>query len=524
MPRGDRWRDNGMRSLPPNLGSDIDEVLAAITNGTIPTGPYNRSRLIPPFIRAVEIFEIAARYDVGVCLIQKVMSTTNLGVFCYLNHPQKFKKRGHRISTERRDKKKKTAVRTCYGCLHDVNCFIERFYDRIRALCNLDSCDFIIEHMAPITWYCDFKDYLKYFHFIKYGNGGLGTKLVAEEYDKVLNLAKVPRDIRDEVKKELLVGRVKHSTFFTSQRMELENYIYSNQTLMTMLVEIYFYDFIIFNFEFPGEDIEYVLLSIKDGSIDTGPLDKSALVRPFQNIQGEYLIAEKYDLGFCPIPKIMSTINLAVFCFINRPNIYWRRKQRISTELRRHSFCKNDYVGFAEVRRAATKFVVIRDPIERFLSGYTDKCLRNIVHLCNGCGTNLGCFIEKFHRSIKKLNTSAKVDELTYHLAPLTWYCNFKDELLSYKFIKYVAGPAGTQELARQYDKLFEFSRVEQCLRQEVEKELLVGRVFHSTFLSANRTATERQFYSNQTLIDMLTQIYFYDFIVFDFPFPKLRK
>ncbi|VDL71922.1 unnamed protein product [Nippostrongylus brasiliensis] len=300
---------------------------------------------------------IAARYDVGVCLIQKVMSTTNLGVFCYLNHPQKFKKRGHRISTERRDKKK----------------------------------------------YCDFKDYLKYFHFIKYGNGGLGTKLVAEEYDKVLNLAKVPRDIRDEVKKELL-----------------------------------------------GEDIEYVLLSIKDGSIDTGPFDKSALVRPFQNIQGEYLIAEKFDLGFCPIPKIMSTINLAVFCFINRPNIYWRRKQRISTELRRHSFCKNDYVGFAEVRRAATKFVVIRDPIERFLSGYTDKCL-----------------------SIKKFNTSAKVDELTYHLAPLTWYCNFEDELLSYKFIKYVAGPAGTQELARQYDKLFEFSRVEQCLRQEVEKELL---------------------------------------------------
>ncbi|WKY10842.1 hypothetical protein Q1695_002862 [Nippostrongylus brasiliensis] len=413
--------------------------------------------------------------------------------------------------------------------------------------------------MAPITWYCDFKDYLKYFHFIKYGNGGLGTKLVAEEYDKVLNLAKVPRDIRDEVKKELLDKCYsKHREHFSStpysiypscslkcrqqtcqEKSELSTkrrhhlLRSSKHTLLVLLISLSVHFLLSLQISPPPtlrldyslrEDIEYVLLSIKDGSIDTGPLDKSALVRPFQNIQGEYLIAEKYDLGFCPIPKIMSTINLAVFCFINRPNIYWRRKQRISTELRRHSFCKNDYVGFAEVRRAATKFVVIRDPIERFLSGYTDKCLRNIVHLCNGCGTNLGCFIEKFHRSIKKLNTSAKVDELTYHLAPLTWYCNFKDELLSYKFIKYVAGPAGTQELARQYDKLFEFSRVEQCLRQEVEKELLVGRVFHSTFLSANRTATERQFYSNQTLIDMLTQIYFYDFIVFDFPFPKLRK
>ncbi|VDL71924.1 unnamed protein product [Nippostrongylus brasiliensis] len=151
---------------------------------------------------------------------------------------------------------------------------------------------------------------------------------------------------------------------------------------------------------FAGEDIGYVLLSIENGSIATGPFDKNAL------------IAEKYDLGFCSIPKIMSTVNLAVFCFINRPNVYWRRKRRISTELRRH-------------------------------------------------------------RSIKKLNASAKVDKLTYHLAPLTWYCNFKDELRSYKFIKYVAGPAGTQEIARQYDKLFEFSRVEQCLRQEVKKELL---------------------------------------------------
>ncbi|VDO70190.1 unnamed protein product [Heligmosomoides polygyrus] len=74
--------------------------------------------------------------------------------------------------------------------------------------------------------------------------------------------------------------------------------------------------------------------------------------------------------------------------------------------------------------RISLKFAVIRHPIDRFLSAYTDKCLRDCKHLCYDCGTDINCFIERFNSIIRysSYDSSYYLDELTYHLAPLNWW------------------------------------------------------------------------------------------------------
>ncbi|RCN50709.1 hypothetical protein ANCCAN_03322 [Ancylostoma caninum] len=65
----------------------------------------------------------------------------------------------------------------------------------------------------------------------------------------------------------------------------------------------------------------------------------------------------------------MSTIRDGIFCYLKDPVEFVSHNRRISTE---------NYVNRCsyETERSArrVKFAVVRDPIDRFLSGYADKC------------------------------------------------------------------------------------------------------------------------------------------------------
>uniref|UniRef100_A0A8L8JZV0 Ig-like domain-containing protein n=1 Tax=Heligmosomoides polygyrus TaxID=6339 RepID=A0A8L8JZV0_HELPZ len=131
-----------------------------------------------------------------------------------------------------------------------------------------------------------------------------------------------------------------------------------------------------------------------------------------QNKLWDFQVAPQYRLGLCTVPKIMSTINLAIFCFLKHPKRYMVEKRQISKEM-----------SWPRSSRISLRFSVIRHPIDRFLSAYTDKCL-DCTHLCYGCGTDINCFIERFNSKIRYYarHSFHYLDELTYHLAPLNWW------------------------------------------------------------------------------------------------------
>lgn len=272
-------------------------------------------------------------------------------------------------------------------------------------------------------------------------------------------------------------------------------------------------------------DIDEVLASIANGTFDTRPFHKNRLLPPFSRDLSDFQVAPQYRLGLCTVPKIMSTINLAIFCFLKHPKRYMVEKRQISKERRRDSICSSTYARMSWPRssRISLRFSVIRHPIDRFLSAYTDKCLRDCTHLCYGCGTDINCFIERFNSKIRYYarHSFHYLDELTYHLAPLNWFCGFKDDLRSFKFINYGNSGSDLLKMADDYDRLLEYANVERSIREEIKKELLVGKVRHSTYLSESRSVAQKAIFSNKTLMNILMEIYYYDFIIFNYSFPN---
>ncbi|KIH69649.1 hypothetical protein ANCDUO_00025 [Ancylostoma duodenale] len=193
------------------------------------------------------------------------------------------------------------------------------------------------------------------------------------------------------------------------------------------------------------------------------------------------------------------------------------------------SFCKDEYLAknYSIVGKSLgrIKFAVLRDPIDRFLSGFVDKCImrpKDVETRCFACMGNLGCFIEAFY---KKLQEVYNTNDTTYHfevahMAPQTWYCNFKEHLDDYIFVRYQKCTSGIAVYAREFDKIFRMARVPEDLRREIQGEILVGRTPHTTRGSGPRLAAERELFNNRTLLDIVMKMFYFDYKVFGFSLP----
>ncbi|VDM74040.1 unnamed protein product [Strongylus vulgaris] len=125
------------------------------------------------------------------------------------------------------------------------------------------------------------------------------------------------------------------------------------------------------------------------------------------------------------------------------------------------------------------KFAVVRDPIDRFLSGYADKCYPKRLPLpperCFGCEQNLSCFVETLLSNLRNITRDPNATKYmeTSHFAPQTWSCNFKEHLHDYIIIKYESGQQGIRNIAFQFDDIFRLAGVPNYHRSEILKEML---------------------------------------------------
>ncbi|KAK6036850.1 hypothetical protein COOONC_25645 [Cooperia oncophora] len=74
------------------------------------------------------------------------------------------------------------------------------------------------------------------------------------------------------------------------------------------------------------------------------------------------------------------------------------------------------------------KIAVVRDPLEKFVSGFADKCLREktwkkFPNRCNRCKSNLKCFMERQYarllRRAKGVHSPTNFDD--DHFSPQNW-------------------------------------------------------------------------------------------------------
>lgn len=93
--------------------------------------------------------------------------------------------------------------------------------------------------------------------------------------------------------------------------------------------------------------------------------------------------APNLRLGACVIQKCLSTTISSILCFLRNETAFRLAGRSFVSEYAADQFCpKADEAGSVQEAKQKggggewTFFVVVRDPIDRFLSGYVDKCIR----------------------------------------------------------------------------------------------------------------------------------------------------
>jgi hypothetical protein len=90
--------------------------------------------------------------------------------------------------------------------------------------------------------------------------------------------------------------------------------------------------------------------------------------------------ADKYGLANCAIPKSLSTITIALFCYLHDTEAFKAKNRTLTEEHWAIRLCGNKnerwYPDQTKFNNSNwTHIVVVRNPVDRFLSGFVDKCV-----------------------------------------------------------------------------------------------------------------------------------------------------
>ncbi|KIH59664.1 hypothetical protein ANCDUO_10097 [Ancylostoma duodenale] len=106
------------------------------------------------------------------------------------------------------------------------------------------------------------------------------------------------------------------------------------------------------------------------------------------------------------------------------------------------------------------------------------------------------------------------------HFSPQTWYCNFKENLHNYKIVRHGQDKNGVAALSHELDAIYKAAHVPEDVRQGIHRELCVGKSENFTNGTTELKNAYDTLMSNETLLNIITRMYYYDFIVFNFTLP----
>ncbi|WKY08171.1 hypothetical protein Q1695_007567 [Nippostrongylus brasiliensis] len=243
-----------------------------------------------------------------------------------------------------------------------------------------------------------------------------------------------------------------------------------------------------------------------------------------------YLVSQEYNLATCRIPKNLATIRNAIFCYLNDADEY-ERNRTMSTEYWDNKGCyeRISYTSLDDVKSLGDgdmrTFVVLRHPIDRFLSGFTDRCYNAPIkehnpppeEVCLGCKQNLTCFLDRLHSELVNFNESANRSDADKaclrHFFPQTWFCEVTKHKRDYDFIRLPIGTDRSIQIAKEFSELFRRAGIPADKRARINSEILKGKTRHTTFGSTLRVNVERQLLNDVHLLSTLIRIYYYDFV-----------
>ena len=159
------------------------------------------------------------------------------------------------------------------------------------------------------------------------------------------------------------------------------------------------------------------------------------------------------------------------------------------------------------------RVVVLRDPVERFISGYMDK----IVNQCWFKKSNAGQCYTSSTEDFEKFLTGRQVWEHSDHFAPQNNYCGLRDYWWVWTdFIYYDA------ETVEQASKAALMPHMDARMFIDGERSLWEGKTDHQTSKTDTRSLLVQAICSNQTLFDLIMQQLKTDYEFFRLPPPTI--
>ncbi|VDL80708.1 unnamed protein product [Nippostrongylus brasiliensis] len=174
------------------------------------------------------------------------------------------------------------------------------------------------------------------------------------------------------------------------------------------------------------------LEQVRSGTFPTAPFNRSQLIPPFIEYAEQFHIAPPYHFLICRIQKVMSTVLDAASCYISNSTQFNASKRTISTEKGGlNSFCRNQNIAnnlaaaLSAVKPPRHQLAVVRHPIEKFLSGFVDKCINTVRRdptMCFSCKSDMSCFVHQLTKHLRKVHE--KKEGKSYvgmHFSPQSW-------------------------------------------------------------------------------------------------------
>ncbi|VDL71328.1 unnamed protein product [Nippostrongylus brasiliensis] len=278
-----------------NFGIELDSIKFASAGGSV-ANVIRKNMPLPPFVRFCEKQQkLTIRSNET-----ELEGTTR---FAFIRHPiDRFLSGYVNKCLLPSSNEIKYGVFDCYGCKQSLSCFIERFHDQIWDVYKKNNSElkyFIINHLAPQTWYCNFKNRLRDFVLIKYSRESRGISAMANQLDVVLRHAEIPLYLRKQIAEAIIVLAV---PLCESPLCPFSLGVFGQLKLI---------------------DLRFKYLSLVSGTFDTAPFEKTKLVPPFYSLCRRRILHDNYTkvekmLGSTRIVFVRHPIDRFLSGFVNK--------------------------------------------------------------------------------------------------------------------------------------------------------------------------------------------------------------
>ncbi|CEF69971.1 Sulfotransferase family-containing protein [Strongyloides ratti] len=251
-----------------------------------------------------------------------------------------------------------------------------------------------------------------------------------------------------------------------------------------------------------------------------------------------YLL-QKYKLHTCSIGKNFSAYITAIFCYLLNQRkfkiIFGHLENGIWSSFPCHNvngpFLTKDVIkdftnkNEMEFWDRWKHIVIIRNPIDRFLSAFTHLCVKKNNKYrkkdCFNCNSNMKCFLERLYKDILKVKKKKKIinERIKNHFYPQTVLCDY---IGRHQFIKYINFSTTKEIFYSNLINEMENTNIPDNDIFFIEKEIREKVLKHTTTGTKLRNVQQLVLFNNLYLLDLATKIYYQDFIAFNYSLPKI--